>query len=134
MVRGADTRLPRESARGRPVRDAMRLDPKTLAADVTVGEVRAFFAGSSARLALLVDGGKFVAALTRDEIPAAADDGLPAADFGRPDIDWVGPEVLTDEIVEALEAAPERRLVVLERDRTLAGLLCLNRSGTEFCR
>jgi CBS domain-containing protein len=112
----------------------MRLDPKTLAADATVGDARVFFGGSSARLALFVNGGKFVAALTRGDIPDRADDEAAAVEFGHADVDWVGPDVLTDEIVEALEAAPERRIVVLDGDRTLAGLLCLNRSGTEFCR
>jgi CBS domain-containing protein len=134
MDRAADKRLPRDAVLGRPVRDAMRLDPKTLPADTTVGEARTFFQGSSARLALLVDGGTFVAALTRDDIPAGAADGAAVVEFGRSDVDWVGPDVLTDEIVDALEAAPERRIVVLDGDRTLAGLLCLSRSGTEFCR
>ena len=131
--RSSGGRLPRGAALGRPVRDVMRLDPKTLAADVTVGEVRAFFAGS-ARMALLVDGATFVAALTRGDIPDAAGDEAAAVEFGRSDVEWVGPDVLTDEIVAALEAATERRIVVLGADRTLAGLLCLNRSGTEFCR
>ena len=127
-------RVPRAAALGRPVREVMRLDPKTVAADATVGEVRAFFAGSSARLALLVDGGTFVAALTREDIPAGADEGAAAVDFGQSDLEWVSPDVLTDAVVEKLEAAPERRIVVLDGDRTLAGLLCLNRSGSEFCR
>jgi CBS domain-containing protein len=130
----AGKRLPRDAALGRPVRDVMRLDPKTLAADATVAEARAFFGGSSARLALLVDGRAFVAALTRGDIPDGVEDEAAAAEFGQTDVEWVGPDVLTDEIVDALEAAPERRIVVLDGNRTLAGLLCLNRSGTEFCR
>ncbi len=134
MASAAGGRLPREAALGRPVRDVMRLEPKTLAADATVGEARAFFGGSSARLALLVDGSTFVAALTRGDIPEGADDATAAVEFGQTDVEWVGPDVLTDEVVDALQAAPERRIVVLEGDRTLAGLLCLNRSGTEFCR
>jgi hypothetical protein len=111
----------------------MRLEPKTLTAEATVGEARAFFGGSSARLALLVDGSTFVAALTRGDIPDEVGDEATAVEFGQTDVQWVGPDVLIDEVVDALEAAPERRIVVLH-DRTLAGLLCLNRSGTEFCR
>ena len=112
----------------------MALHPKTLAAAATVGDARAFFRGSSGRLALLVDGETFVAALTRRDVPDAADDRAAAAGFAQPDVAWVGPDMAVAEVIGMVEAAPERRVVVLGSDRVLVGLLCLNRSGSEFCR
>jgi len=57
------------------VTDVMLSRPKTLAADATVGDVRAFFANPHVMTALLVDDGRFRGAIDRGTLPGdAADD------------------------------------------------------------
>lgn len=104
---------------GRIVADLMLRDPKTLPADASVSD------------AILTDGHVFRGAIT--EIPADAQpDGL-ALEVADTDPETIAPDVDAATALARTSADPSRRLIVLDRDRTLLGLLCLNQTHTRFC-
>ena len=70
---------------GLTVADVMHADIESLAAAMTVGELRAWFATSaSRRLAVIAVDGRYVAALTPANLATDAPDDRPALDFAVP--------------------------------------------------
>jgi predicted transcriptional regulator len=122
----------RDEATDLLVRDVMVRRPKTLPADATVADLRAMFASPRMQCALLMDGGRFVAAVAPAELPETAAAAEPARAYARADIPTLGPDAPMTEAIALLEARGEVRLVVVE-DGELAGLLCLDRERTTFC-
>jgi CBS domain-containing protein len=120
-------------AAGLTVRDAMVKRPKTLPADATVADLRRLFENPKVRTALLVDGERFRAAVERDDVADAADDAAPALSLAPADVETVGPGEPLPAALARLGQTVERRLVVVEPDGRLAGLLCPNDDGTSFC-
>ena len=118
---------------GLAVRDAMVKRPKTLPADATVGDLRRLFDNPKVRTALLVDGERFAAAVERDDVAADADDAAPARSLAPATVDTVGPDEPLPAALERVGRTAERRLVVVEPDGRLAGLLCPNEDATSFC-
>jgi CBS domain-containing protein len=128
--------ISREDAAGRPVRDVMYLQPKTLPAATTVGELREQFERRRGlRTALITDGDEFLGAIGRDDLEPAAGDDEPAADYARRDIEAIGADEPAEAALERLDGVERgHRLVVLSGDgRTLLGLVCLNSARTHFC-
>jgi CBS domain-containing protein len=123
-----------DEALGLRVLDVMRLQPRSVPADVTVGEVRATFQSPRVRVVLFTDGAVLFGAARRADIPETARDDEPARNFVRTDVPWVSPETPVADVAELIAADPDRRLIVLDEQRVLRGLLCLNGSGTAFCR
>ena len=121
------------SAAGYTVRDAMVKRPKTLPAEATVADLRRLFENPKVRTALIVDGERFRGAVERDDAATAADDGAPALSLASPGVPTVGPGDALPDALERLGRTAERRLVVVEADGRLAGLLCPNEDGTSFC-
>jgi CBS domain-containing protein len=120
-------------AAGRVVRDVMRSRPKTLPADATVADVRRLFADTHVVTALLVDGARFAGAVDRASIQAAPDDA-PARTLARDDESVIiSPDATVAEAMSRLDRDDSLRLVVVEPDATLDGLLCLNAARTSFC-
>jgi CBS-domain-containing membrane protein len=117
---------------GQTAADVMLRAPKTLPIDATVREVRAALENPHVQLVLLVDGASFGAAIT--EIPADADPEAPARTFDSPDVSTMPPETPAEEAFSRTAESPFRRIVVVDEDRALLGLLCLNETLTSFCR
>jgi CBS domain-containing protein len=111
--------------------DLMVVDPKTLGADASVAEVRDQLANPKVQLVLLTDGRAFRGAITRLPAEAAPDD--PALAYADPEAETISPRASADEAFERAAASPNRRVIVLDDDQNLVGLLCLNPSRTGFC-
>jgi hypothetical protein len=116
---------------GLTVADVMLRSPKTLPGSATVAEVRTLLLNPSVQIVLLADGDVFRGALT--EIP----DTAPDADQAIVYADW-SPQSLgaAESASTAFEVAaqhPSRRVVVLDEENTLLGLVCLDESRTRFC-
>lgn len=116
---------------GRVVADVMLREPKTLPADATVGQVRELLERPSVQMVLLADGDLFSGAVT--ELPSDAPDGEPAVDFADPSPVSLGPDESAAAAFELAARLPHRRVVVLDEERHLLGLLCLNQARTKFC-
>ena len=117
------------------VRDVMVRRPKTLPGNATVGDARRFFVNPKMVTALLVDAGTFVGVLERDDLPDAASDSVPARDLTRRSVATISPDAGMHDALAELDAKGGYRLVVLADDgETLAGLLCLDRLRSGFCR
>jgi len=117
------------------VADVMLSHPKTLPANATVGDVRAFFENPKVMMAVLVDGDRFRGTIERDGLPPDAADDASALEYAPPDAPTISPDSGVEDALEALEGIESRRLVVLEADgTTLLGLVCLNSSRTHFCQ
>lgn len=111
--------------------DLMLRNPKTLAAEATVAEVRGLLENPKVQMILLADGSAFKGAVTT--IPADAeptDLALAYADVGAATI---SPHAPAAEAFDRTAGSPTRRVVVLDEERNLLGLLCLDPSLTRFC-
>lgn len=115
-----------------PAADLMLREPKTLTAEASVGEVRELLANPRVQMVLLVDGPTFRGAVT--QIPAAASPRDRAVNYVDADAEIISPQASDDEAFERAAASPNRRVIVLDEDDNLLGLLCLNQSRTKFCR
>ena len=111
--------------------DLMLREPKTLTADASVAEVREQLANPRVQMVLLADGRVFKGAVT--ELPADAEPDARALDHADTDPEVISPHASADEAFERAAASPNRRVVVLDDDRNLLGLLCLNRDRSGFC-
>jgi CBS domain-containing protein len=126
--------LSRAAAVELTVGEAMLSRPKTLPADATVGDLRRAFSVDTMRMALLVDGDAFAAAVERGSLPATAADDEPALAYARADVPRVEPGLPMREAMGHLEESDVGRLVVVDGDGvTLRGLLCLKRAADSFC-
>src|SRR5262245_18518953 len=113
------------------VGDVMLRRPKTLPADVSVAEARRALESTSMKMLLLVDGDRFYGAVTT--IPDDAKPDTPAIAFtdeAPPTATAESPAVLA---VEQLEHRPNGRMVVLDDEERLVGLVCLAKDGETFC-
>lgn len=112
--------------------DLMLREPKTLPGAATVEEVRAQLANPKVQLVLLADGDAFVAAVTN--LPEDAPAEGRAADYADTTADIIDPDTPARDAFDRAVASPHRRLIVLDDDRRLLGLVCLNAKLTGFCQ
>lgn len=112
--------------------DLMLREPKTLTGDASVAEVRAQLANPKVQLVLLADGDRFVGAVTA--IPETAGDDERAVAYAEAEPDTIAPDTPADVAFERTNASPYRRVIVLDEDDTLLGLLCLDKTRTRFCQ
>jgi CBS-domain-containing membrane protein len=112
--------------------DLMLRDPKTLSGDASVGEVRELLANPKVQMVLLADGRAFKGAVTH--VPADASPRDRALAYVDSDAATISPDASADEAFERASASPSRRVIVLDEDDNLLGLLCLNQSRTGFCQ
>lgn len=113
------------------VAEAMVRAPKTHNAALTVAQAREILADEHVHAVLVVDRGRLLAVVERDDLTAAAGEGL-ARHRGRLGGRVVGPEADLGAVREAMTGGRRRLAVVDERVRLL-GLLCLKRRGRGFC-
>jgi hypothetical protein len=83
-------------------------------------------------MVLLADGRAFKGAVT--DIPADASPRDRAANYVDADAELISPDGSDDEAFERAAASPNRRVIVLDENDNLLGLLCLNQSRTKFCQ
>jgi hypothetical protein len=112
--------------------DLMLRNPKTLTAAASVAEVRELLANPKVQMVLLTDGPAFKGAVTH--IPAEASPRARALEFVDADAEIISPRASEEEAFERAAASPNRRVIVLDENDNLLGLLCLNQSRTGFCQ
>ena|SRR5262245_22445670 len=111
--------------------DLMLSDPKTLAADATVGEVRELLENPKVQMVLLTDGRTLKGAVTA--LPTGAAPTDLALLYSDESPDSIAPDASAEEAFERAAASPTRRVLVLDEDGNLLGLLCLDPTRTRFC-
>jgi CBS domain-containing protein len=126
----ARTRL--DEVAGLTVADVTHSRFSALPASATVGEVKAWFAGSqSRRMALLADDGRYVGSLRPEDL-AAADPARPAAELAER-----GPTVTPDEPASRGEelalGSGTRRVPVVDHDGRLLGVVAITEDLQGFC-
>src|SRR5262245_7566251 len=109
----------------------MLRNPKTLPADARVADVRVLLENPHVQMVLLTRGQTFVGAIT--DLPGDALPDQPALDFVDPSSETIGPDEPADRAFARTAANPHRRVVVVDDEARLHGLLCLNESRTRFC-
>src|SRR5262245_53610987 len=113
------------------VADVMLRRPKTLPATVTVAEAREAFGNVRVQMLLIADQGRFLGAVSR--IPeTAAPDELAVA-YANEAAPRVSMDASLSDALELLEHRPHGRIVVVDDDERLVGLVCVARDGVSFC-
>ena len=110
----------------------MLREPKTLPAEASVAEVREQLASPKVQMVLLADGGVFKGAVTH--VPADVSPRDRALAYIDANVETISPHASADEAFERTAASPNRRVIVLDGDDNLLGLLCLNPDRTGFCQ
>jgi len=123
--------LPASIADTDRVTDVMLRDPKTVPWDATVGEVRDILANPSVELLLLADGSTFRGAIA--EIPDDAKPDSAAREFAEPNPETISPTESAAVAFDVTARNPTRRVVVVDDDGRLLGLVCVDRTLTRFC-
>jgi CBS domain-containing protein len=127
-------RVTSEEAAVLTVGEVMIARPKTQPGDALVGDVRRAFENPSVRTVLLADDGVFRGALERDHLPENAPDHDPALRYADAQPVTATAAMPVSEAIKLLDDRAEPRLIVLDEDgATLRGLLCFNRSSSDFC-
>jgi CBS domain-containing protein len=115
------------------VADVMHRRLTTLPATTTVGELRAYFAAStSRRMALLVDGERYVGWIAASAVPEGVDGGASAADYVivEPTISPQAPASSARDI--ALDGSI-LRLPVVDDAGALVGIVAITARRDGFC-
>jgi CBS domain-containing protein len=99
----------------------------------TVGQLRKYFNDDHVHMALLVEGGRLVGAVAREDLAADAEEGAPALELGTLAWRTVATGLPLAKAEEAMRRSGCRRLAVVREDGALLGLLCLKASGRGFC-
>lgn len=114
------------------VRDMM-IEPSTDPATLSLDEARAAFDNDHVHLLLLVDDGRLVGTLDRDDLAGAPAGTTDARQVAHLDGRTVDPSVSVDDALARMRAQGQRRLAVVDDGGRLVGLLCLKRHGGGFC-
>lgn len=117
---------------GQVVADVMLAEPKTLPPYASVEAARRMLEDPKVQMLLLADGTEFRGAITA--IPPGADPGARADAFVDDETETIGPDEPAEVAFARTRGNPQRRIVVLDEERNLLGLLCLDKTLTHFCR
>jgi CBS domain-containing protein len=113
--------------------DLMHRRLTTTPAATTVGELREYFAASSSRkLALVVDGERYVGSIAASALPAAADPGEPVAAYATP-APTVRPHHPAVSARDLAIEQPSQRLPVVDDGGALVGIVAIASQGRGFC-
>jgi len=130
-LRMANTRL--EEAAGLTAADVIHSRISALPASATIGEVRAWFAGSeSRRLALLADDGRYVGRLVPDDLDGTADPARAAAELAQRG-PTVAPDAPASRAEQLARRTPELRVPVVADDGRLLGVVAVTADLQAFC-
>jgi CBS-domain-containing membrane protein len=111
----------------------MLRDPEAVSACTSIAKLRARFLDEHFHMALVVDRGRLVATVEREDLPPRELDDRPARSIGVLAGRTVGPDALLQQVAAAMRRSARRRLAVVDADGLLLGLLCLKASGEGFC-
>lgn len=126
-------RKPLAEATGLTVADVLHERFSALPVDITIGQVRDWFAASShRRIAVLADGRRYAGSLTRDDVGGDLDPRRPAADLLGPG-PTVAPEAPAHAAHELAAATPTLRVPVVDHDGTLIGVVGVTDDLAAFC-
>jgi predicted transcriptional regulator len=117
----------------RTVGDAALRNAKICEADVSVAQARRLFVDDHVHMALLVEQGRLVTTIERDDVPQHVLGETSARGFGRLTGRTIGPEVSLQDALDQMRRGSHRRLAVVGQNGSFLGLLCLKRSGDGFC-
>jgi CBS domain-containing protein len=120
-----------ESLNQRTVADVMLATPKTLPVETTVAEAREALANEHVQMLLLTDGAVYRGAVTG--IPDDADPASAVLRYADPAAETIAPTESAEVAYERARLSPSRRVVVLDENGRLLGLVCLNVTLTRFC-
>ena len=127
------TRAP-AALRGRTVLDAAVRIPKTSAAATTVAEIRDLFRDDHVHAALIVgDDGQLLSVIERHDLNPALNATEEARLVGRLEGRVIHPHADLEHSWLVMRSEGRRRLAVIDEEGLLLGLLCLKRTGLEFC-
>jgi CBS domain-containing protein len=114
--------------------DVMHRRLTSLPASTTIRELREYFAASaSRRLALIVDGERYVGSIHATALDRGPDDdGGALADHARPE-PAIHPAAPAREARDLALADPSQRLPVVDETGALVGVVAINRGRTGFC-
>jgi CBS domain-containing protein len=121
-----------DEAAGLTVADVVHKRFTALPADITVGEVRDWFAAStSRRMALLADDGRYAGSLTPADV-AGGEPGRPAVEVaGHGPV--VAPEAPARTGEQLALSTDARRVAVVDADGRLLGIVSVTGDLTSFC-
>ena len=104
----------------------------TIAATATVADARAYFdASTSRRSAFVVDGDRYLGALTPADLPSDGDPSAPILPLARRAT--VSPGDPASVGRDLALAAESRRIPVIDDNQRLLGVVAVNRTGEWFC-
>jgi len=127
------TRAP-AALRGRTVLDAAVRMPKTSAATATVAEIHYLLRDDHVHAALIVaDDGRLLSVIERHDLDPALNATELACLVGRLDGRVIHPHADLEHTWLAMRSQGRRRLAVIGEEGLLHGLLCLKRTGLDFC-
>lgn len=115
------------------VREAMLQTPTVHPASAPVADVRALLRDDHVHMALIVDRGRLVATVERQDLPPQDLDRAPARSIGVLAGRTVPPDAPLREVAAAMRRTARRRLAVVDSGGELLGLLCLKARGHGFC-
>jgi CBS domain-containing protein len=107
--------------------------PAVHPASAPVADVRALLLDDHVHMALIVDRGRLVATVERQDLPSQDLDRVPARSIGVLAGRTVPPDAPLPEVAAAMRRAARRRLAVVDSRGELLGLLCLKAHGHGFC-
>jgi CBS-domain-containing membrane protein len=84
-------------------------------------------------MAVLVDQGRLVSTVERDDVPDHLPDDTMARTIGCLTGRTIRPDVPLREAVAQMQKASRRRLAVIDEQGSFLGLLCLKRGGDGVC-
>jgi CBS domain-containing protein len=113
--------------------DVMHRRVTTLPASSTVGELREYLGASgSRRLAILVEGERYVASIPGADLPEDAEGSELAASHAI-EVPTIGPDASAEEARDLALSLPTRRVPVVDDAGTLLGIVAIDEHHTRFC-
>ncbi len=117
----------------RTVADAMLTSAKLSDTRTTVRDIRAMFGNGHVHAALVLDNGVLIAVIERVDLEGHPSDHDAAVRLGTLRGRVVAASTPLEQARQFMLSVDRRRLAVIDTDGMFQGLLCLNRTRTEFC-
>jgi CBS-domain-containing membrane protein len=128
------TKIAIDDVDGRSAADVMHPTLSTVPSDATVGDLQAYFAvSSSRRLAVLVEGERYVGAIGADELAATPVDPAAAASALVHRDPIVSPTLSAAAARDHALATPTRRVPVVDEAGVLVGVVAIDKHLAGFC-